>query len=691
MLTKRLIPIIFGSSVVIGLCTWQISAHAGPDSLHGANQAGVSQPDALPPAHDQQGNEVPTFAVVDGKMVPVPDIAMGDEATIAAIFDEGVHRSQVMAIEQHLAEGIGARLTGSTHAEQANRWALEQFKSWGLDAHLDKWGEIPMRFDRGPSWGKMYMDGSDKVSREIAGLTTLAWVPGTDGPVRGRAVKMPTTMEQLNAVRDQLPGAWIVIPANLKGSSGIRGITGSVRSRYKARAAIREQGVDAILAEHQPDHTQADETADNSDPFAGTWKGTLSGGPLGDQSYPLTLKIKRASDGNIESGKLGVGETVSNPIEKAAIDGDTITFEWQSSRGRSKYVLKAHDGKLTGTATRVDNDALRFDIKFARAGAAAEPIEADYLLASVLAMEPAGFVSSSKDERVWTSMINDWRSMTPERAKLYRDVEVVISEPDYDYINSKLADGGELDLEFNMDNQLSPGPVPVYNTVAEIKGSEHPEQVVIVSAHLDSWNGPGSQGAVDNGTGASVTLEAARILAAAGAQPKRTIRFILWTGEEQGLLGSSSYVNRLSDEEKANIVCCTVDDGGTNTQGGIRGIESMREYLAAATAPINGRIWDDTDGKYLNVDVKVQKTMPKGGGSDHASFNAVGIPGFYWDEVGRANYRYAWHTQHDRFDQVIENYLIQSATNSAIFAYNMACAPEMLARQNKKETNGEKP
>ena len=81
--------------------------------------------------------------------------------------------------------------------------------------------------------------------------------------------------------------------------------------------------------------------------------------------------------------------------------------------------------------------------------------------------------------------------------------------------------------------------------MAEIRGSEKPDEVIILSAHLDSWDGPGSQGAQDNGTGSSVMLEAARILMAAGVQPKRTIRFCLWTGEEQGLHGSKGYVAAL--------------------------------------------------------------------------------------------------------------------------------------------------
>jgi hypothetical protein len=73
--------------------------------------------------------------------------------------------------------------------------------------------------------------------------------------------------------------------------------------------------------------------------------------------------------------------------------------------------------------------------------------------------------------------------------------------------------------------------------------------------------------------------------------------------------------------------------------------------------------------------------MPRGGGSDHAPFNAIGVPGFFWNETGRANYNFVHHTQHDRIDQAIPEYLVQSSTVTAIVAYNLACADTMLPRQ----------
>lgn len=296
----------------------------------------------------------------------------------------------------------------------------------------------------------------------------------------------------------------------------------------------------------------------------------------------------------------------------------------------------------------------------------------------------AGFIGTSRDERVWTGGISGWD--TRAESDIPPDVHAVVRLSDYDFINSRLQDGEGVQVELDMACQFTPGPIPTYNVVAEIPGTSKADEVVIVSAHLDSWDGPGSHGIVDNGTGSSVTIEAARLLSAAlartGQRPLRTIRFILWTGEEQGLLGSKAYVARLKQEgtlDKVSVVI--VDDGGTNYQGGLGAADVQVEMLAAATAPITNQFYDATDGTFLNVNVQgMGKSIRTHGGSDHASFNQEGIPGFFWDEVGRADYQYAWHTQHDQLDQAIPTYLAQSSTNSAITAYNLAMAPTPLPR-----------
>lgn len=304
-------------------------------------------------------------------------------------------------------------------------------------------------------------------------------------------------------------------------------------------------------------------------------------------------------------------------------------------------------------------------------------------VAERLAFEPiAGYISSSRDERVWTGAVSGWRDLTitdrdgPEDDQPH--VQVRLS--DYDFLNSRLADGEKVEVEFNLDHHFKAGPVPVHNVIAEIKGSKYPDEFVIISGHLDSWDGPGSQGATDNGTGSSVTLEAARILKAVNAKPLRTIRFVLWAGEEQGLLGSKGYVESHKDE-LAGISAVFVDDGGTGYQAGVQAANVQIEMLAAASAPMNNVFFSRFDKKFLNVDIKdTGETMKTHGGSDHASFNQAGVPGFFWEEGGRADYGYGWHTQNDKVNLAIEEYLIQSATNSAVVAYRLGCAPTLLPR-----------
>ncbi|VAX42114.1 hypothetical protein MNBD_PLANCTO03-1766, partial [hydrothermal vent metagenome] len=309
----------------------------------------------LPAAHDAEGNQVESFALINGEMVTPPAIPMGNPATIARIFDEGANRTQVMDHLTHLAEVIGPRLTGSTTVDIANRWTLEQFESWGLaNASLQEWGSVAMRFDRGPTWGKVYQ-GRD--ARDIKALTTLAWVPGTDGPVRGVAIKLPQTQEEFDAVADQLEGAWVVIPTDYSGRRGIRGVTGSVRARYAVRADIRENGV-------TPPPTPEAMAAAADDPNAGTWEGYLTGGPLGDKKYPLSLTIGK--EGETLNGSLAVGESAGNAIEGVKVEEGVLIFEWENTRGRSLYELQLDGDTLTGTATRIGAEDMVFDIYFDR-------------------------------------------------------------------------------------------------------------------------------------------------------------------------------------------------------------------------------------------------------------------------------------------------------------------------------------
>lgn len=533
-------------------------------------------------------------SVVDGNEVSVPPIEMGNDAVTMKIMEEGALRSQVMDTLNELTVKRGPRLTGSQNLRNAQDWATEKFREWGLtNVQLEQWGTVGVGFDRGPSSGVIYIarpmrpetrpgvnmrdpaptptpapsasapteeakpETPPKLdwtkAREVQ-LTALSWSVGTNGTVRGPVIREPKNEAEFEAVRQQLKGAWVLVQA--PPALGMRGIRSMMSARYDMRKEARK--------------------------------------------------------------KVAEGTPVS-----------------------------------------------------------------DLPVAERLAFEPiAGYISSSRDERVWTGAVSGWRdlSITDRDSPEDDQPHVQVRLSDYDFLNSRLADGELVEVEFNLDHQFRAGPVPVYNVIAEIKGSQFPDEFVIISGHLDSWDGPGSKGVTDNGTGSSVTMEAARILMAANAKPLRTIRFVLWSGEEQGLLGSKGYVESRASE-LPGISAVFVDDGGTGYQAGLQAANVQVDMLAGASAPVNNVFYSRFDKKFLNVDIKnAGETVKASGGSDHASFNRVGVPGFFWDEGGRAEYGYGWHTQNDTIDLAIEEYLIQSATNSAVVAYRLGCAPTLLPR-----------
>jgi carboxypeptidase Q len=280
-----------------------------------------------------------------------------------------------------------------------------------------------------------------------------------------------------------------------------------------------------------------------------------------------------------------------------------------------------------------------------------------------------GRVFGAPAELVWSH--GTWKDKTYEKHP--GGIEVEIRHSDFARVNHVIDLGQPPILEFNLDNRWIRGPIPEYNVVAEIKGTEKPDEVVIVSGHLDSWNAPGSQGANDNGTGVSVAMEAARILQAADAKPKRTIRFILWSGEEEGLLGSTAYV-AAHKNEWSKISAVLVDDEGSNYHAGFQGYAKMKPVMEAAYAPVQAAF------PGMKMSFNIVGDMSRDAGSDYAPFNKAGIPGFNVKQAGKQNYVYIWHTQNDRYEQAIPEYLVQGATDFAVVSYNLACAPNLVPR-----------
>ncbi len=221
----------------------------------------------------------------------------------------------------------------------------------------------------------------------------------------------------------------------------------------------------------------------------------------------------------------------------------------------------------------------------------------------------------------------------------------------------RLLKRGPVEAEIEITNTISESPVDVYNTVAEIRGSEKPDEVVVLGAHLDSWDlGTGS---TDNGTGSMVVLEAARAVEKLGLKPKRTIRFILFSGEEQGLNGSRAYIEA-HKSELPKFSAALIHDIGT---GKVLSIGMMENYQ---DAEIMYQVV-----KPLKAVGLLEPSEKLEGGSDHASFNQAGVPGFYGIQEPE-QYFQTHHSQADTFDQVKEAGVVEGAQVLAVWAYNVA-------------------
>jgi hypothetical protein len=410
-----------------------------------------------------------------------------------------------------LTETFGPRLTGSASLTAAGEWARDRFASWGLDARLERWGEFPVGFERGPSSGVIVgVDGPDGPEGDVPlTFVTMAWSPGTDGPAEGPAVLEPTELEGFDPALYE--GAWVVR-----------------RLKDRPAASLRKE-LDRLLT---------------------------------------------------EAGMLGeVRNGGRNPI----VDG-----RWKI----------------------------------------------DY-------------------------------------ADLPTTVSPRLVQADYDRIVDALRAGESVGLRFDIDNRFVEGPIELFNVIADIPGTEFPDEYVIVGGHLDSWDG--AVGAQDNGTGVSTTMEAARLIMAAGLQPRRTLRFMLWSGEEQGLLGSVAYA-KANPEVCAKTSAVLVHDGGGNYLSSISGPEALVDDLREVFAPVLD----------LHPDMPFRVNQNRGlstmGMSDHAAFVQQGVPGFFWGQSGELEYSYVHHTLHDTVAQVNKAYQEHSAVIVGVGAIGLANLDAALDR-----------
>ena len=253
---------------------------------------------------------------------------------------------------------------------------------------------------------------------------------------------------------------------------------------------------------------------------------------------------------------------------------------------------------------------------------------------------------------------------------------IVMSNEDYGRISRILADRTEVVLEFEVSNRVYPEGKTSFNTVAEIPGTDKADEVIMLGGHLDSWHA--ATGATDNAIGCAIMMEAARILKTLGVKPRRTIRVALWSGEEEGLLGSQAYVkehfgsfeNPKPGYEKFGGYF-NIDSGTGRVRGaGVFGPPDAANIMRKILEPFK-------DDGVVGATASRSRNL---GGSDNTSFNQAGLPGIGMGQDPIEYNSNTWHTNLDTYERILESDVRQDAVEVAWCIYQLAMRDDLMPR-----------
>ena len=259
--------------------------------------------------------------------------------------------------------------------------------------------------------------------------------------------------------------------------------------------------------------------------------------------------------------------------------------------------------------------------------------------------------------------------------------DIMLDEAQFKVVREKVLRKDMFQLEFDIRNHFYRGPVKYHNIIGILRGSKYPKEYVLAGGHLDAYDG--GTGAVDDGNGTSVTMEAARLLATSGAKPKRTILFCIWTGEEFGLLGSKFFVeNKTVPLDKISNYINR--DGGPLCATGVSVPEAMYDDYVSICKPLE-TINPDFPFTVSKREGQPQPRPTRAGGSDHAYFAMNGVPTISFRETDPKGYNFEygeiWHTERDIFNKLIPEYMEHSAVVTAVVLYGIANLDHLLSRK----------
>jgi len=257
---------------------------------------------------------------------------------------------------------------------------------------------------------------------------------------------------------------------------------------------------------------------------------------------------------------------------------------------------------------------------------------------------------------------------------------IVMSNEDYGRITRILADGTDVTLEFDVVNRVYPEGKTSFNTVAEIPGTDLAGEVIMLGGHLDSWHA--ATGATDNAIGCAIMMEAARILQTLGVKPRRTIRVALWSGEEEGLLGSQAYVKQHFGSFENPKPGYEKFGGYFNIDSGTGRVRGAGVFGPPEAANIMRKILEPfKDDGVVGATASRSRNL---GGSDNTSFNQAGLPGIGMGQDPIEYQSNTWHTNLDTYERILEGDVRQDAVEVAWCIYQLAMRDDLLPRFAKE-------
>ena len=402
----------------------------------------------------------------------------------------------------------------------------------------------------------------------------------------------------------------------------------------------------------------------------GTWKGWEVG--------PTHLDLIAPRRQGLVAHLLAWSAGTTKPVEGAVVllpEASTrAEFDRWLPSARGKFVLLSWPETMCRARQELEKFALPNTVKWVdsvrsagrRAWAprlAAFEGRWDRALAALDSAGAAGVLTS-----IWSG---GWGATRVFSGRTDRAVALDVSCEDYGLLARLAANGQGPRVRVSVESREL-GEVPEFNVVAELRGTERPNEYVILGAHLDSWHG--ATGATDNGTGTVMMMEAARLLKAAYPSPKRTILIGHWGAEEQGLLGSGSFAEDHPDIVQRMYAGFNQDNGTWHVEevqayGFLDGIGHLASWLAKLPRELSGQLKLPAPGELTNV------------GSDHFSFLCHGAPGFRLTSAYDEYRQYTWHTTLDTYDKLVIPELRTNAMTAAMLAYLASEDPDPLTRE----------